>query len=504
MSCRTRLRKPPVRSRGRVFAGAGPSLAAAACVLALDACAVGPNYHRPSVPPAPAFKEGQGWAPATPAQISGEEWWSVYDDPVLSSLEKQVEVSNQNLKAAVASYYAAREAVGVTRGTLFPSIGLGGSGTRTGGSARSNLSLSGLPVGVVQGGSSTRTLYDANANASWDLDIWGKIRRQLEGDLAQAQASAADVAAARLSAQAALATDYFQLRAAEQQLRLLKTSVQDYQVSLQIAQNRVNAGVTTLADVYSARTLLENTQSQENTVELTRAKLEHAIAVLIGKAPAALTLAQGELAATVPVVPAGVPSQLLLRRPDIAAAERTLENANAQIGVAESAWFPSLTLSGSYGYESSSLATLIRASNSLWSFGPSLAETVFNGGARVAQTREERALYDSAVATYRQTVLSAFQQVEDDLATLRYLQTDYAQEQQALADAERSEALTLNQYKAGVADYASVLTAQTARLNTEITALDVQNQRLVASVDLIDAIGGGWSSARLRDRSPIN
>ena len=504
MSCRTRLRKPPVRSRGRVFAGAGPSLAAAACVLALDACAVGPNYHRPSVPPAPAFKEGQGWAPATAAQISGEEWWSVYDDPVLSSLEKQVEVSNQNLKAAVASYYAAREAVGVTRGTLFPSIGLGGSGTRTGGSARSNLSLSGLPVGVVQGGSSTRTLYDANANASWDLDIWGKIRRQLEGDLAQAQASAADVAAARLSAQAALATDYFQLRAAEQQLRLLKTSVQDYQVSLQIAQNRVNAGVTTLADVYSARTLLENTQSQENTVELTRAKLEHAIAVLIGKAPAALTLAQGELAATVPVVPAGVPSQLLLRRPDIAAAERTVENANAQIGVAESAWFPSLTLSGAYGYESSSLATLIRASNSVWSFGPSLAETVFNGGARVAQTREERALYDSAVATYRQTVLSAFQQVEDDLATLRYLQTDYAQEQQALADAERSEALTLNQYKAGVADYASVLTAQTARLNTEITALDVQNQRLVASVDLIDAIGGGWSSARLRDRSPIN
>ena len=493
MSCRTPM-----------LVGTGLTLVAAACMLMLDGCAVGPNYHRPSVPPAPAYKEGQGWAPATPAQISGEEWWSVYDDPVLSSLEKQVEVSNQNLKAAVASYYAAREAVGVTRGTLFPSIGLGGSGTRSGGSARSNLSLSGLPVGVVQGGSSTRTLYDANANASWDLDIWGRIRRQLEGDLAQAQASAADVAAARLSAQAALATDYFQLRAAEQQLRLLKTSVQDYQVSLQIAQNRVNAGVTTLADVYSARTLLENTQSQENTVELTRAKLEHAIAVLIGKAPAALTLAQGELAAAVPVVPAGVPSQLLLRRPDIAAAERTLENANAQIGVAESAWFPSLTLSGSYGYESSSLATLIRASNSVWSFGPSLAETVFNGGARVAQTREERALYDSAVATYRQTVLSAFQQVEDDLATLRYLQTDYAQEQQALADAERSEALTLNQYKAGVADYASVLTAQTARLNTEITALDVQDQRLVASVDLIDAIGGGWSSARLRDRSPIN
>ncbi|HZT02776.1 MAG TPA: efflux transporter outer membrane subunit [Steroidobacteraceae bacterium] len=492
---------PPARQAGRALAGAGLTLVAAACVLALDACAVGPNYHRPSVPPAPGFKEGQGWAPATPAQISGEEWWLVYDDPVLSSLEKQVAVSNQNLKAAVASYYAAREAAGVTRGTLLPSIGLGGSGTRSGGSGSRSQAFSGLPVGVVQGGSGTRTLYDANANASWDLDIWGKIRRQLESDLAQSQASAADVAAARLSAQAALAEDYFQLRAAEQELRLLKTSVQDYQVSLQIAQNRVNAGVTTLADVYSARTLLENTQSQENTVELSRAKLEHAIAVLIGKAPAELALAEGQLAATVPVVPAGVPSQLLLRRPDIAASERSLAGANARIGVAEAAWFPSLTLSGSYGYESSSLPSLIRASNSVWSFGPSLAETVFNGGARLAQTREARALYDSAVANYRQTVLTAFQQVEDDLATLRYLQTDYTQEQQALADAERSEALTLNQYKAGVADYASVLSAQTARLNTEISALTVQDQRLVASVDLIDAIGGGWDSAQLNERN---
>jgi NodT family efflux transporter outer membrane factor (OMF) lipoprotein len=275
-------------------------------------------------------------------------------------------------------------------------------------------------------------------------------------------------------------------------------------VSLQIAQNRVNAGVTTLADVYSARTQLENTQSQESTVQLTRAKLEHAIAVLIGKAPADLTLAQGELAAAVPVVPAGVPSQLLLRRPDIAAAERDLESANAQIGVAESAWFPSLTLSGSYGFESSSLSTLIRASNAVWSFGPSVAETLFNGGATVAQTREAKALYDSSVATYRQTVLSAFQQVEDDLATLRYLQSQYAEEQQAVADAERSEALTLNQYKAGVADYASVLTAQAARLNSQISALSIQNQRLVASVDLIDAMGGGWSSAQLGSPWPIN
>jgi NodT family efflux transporter outer membrane factor (OMF) lipoprotein len=475
------------------------ALAAAACALLLSACAVGPNYHRPSAPASPVFKEGQGWTPATPSQVPNEQWWSIYEDPVLSSLEQQVEVSNQNLKAAVANYYAAREVVGVTRGSFFPSISASAGGTRSGGSGgRGGVTL---PSGLVSSGSGTRTLYDANANASWDLDIWGKIRRQLESDVAKAQASAADVAAARLSAQAILAEDYFELRAAEEQLRLLKTSVQDYRVSLQIAQNRVNAGVTTLADVYTARTQLENTIAQENTVELTRAKLEHAVAVLIGKPPSQLTLAQGQFASSVPVVPAGVPSQLLLRRPDIAAAERNLESANAEIGVAESGWFPDLTLTGSFGYESSSLATLIRASNSFWSFGPSLAQTLFNGGATVAQIRENRALYDSAVASYRQTVLSAFQQVEDDLATLRLVQTEYAQEQQAVADAERSETLTLNQYKAGVADYASVLTAQTARLNSQITALNLQSERLVASVDLIDAIGGGWNSAQLKTRN---
>jgi NodT family efflux transporter outer membrane factor (OMF) lipoprotein len=470
------------------------ALIAIACALALSACAVGPNYHRPPAPPAPRFKEAKGWTPATPATVSSEDWWSIYHDPVLSSLERQVAVSNQNLKAAVASYYAAREAVGVTRGSLFPSLGLAGNGTRSGGGSGSHQVVGGF----LPSGSSTRTLYDANGNASWDLDVWGKIRRELESDEAKAQASAADVAAARLSAQATLAEDYFELRAAEQELRLLKTSVEDYRVSAQIAQNRVNAGVTTLADVYSARTLLDNTVAQENTVLLNRAKLEHAIAVLIGRAPASLTLAHGPFAATVPVVPAGLPSQLLLRRPDIAAAERDLKSANAQIGVAESAWFPSLTLSGSYGYEASTLSTLISASNSVWSFGPSIAENLFNGGATVAQTREARALYDSSVATYRQTVLTAFEQVEDDLATLRYLQTEYAEDSQALADAQRSEALSLNQYKAGVADYATVLTAQTARLNTAISALSVQQQRLVASVDLIDAIGGGWSSAQLR------
>jgi NodT family efflux transporter outer membrane factor (OMF) lipoprotein len=468
-----------------------------ACAFTLTACAVGPNYHRPSAPPSPVFKEEQGWTPAKPAQIANEQWWSIYDDPVLSSLEQQVEVSNQNVKAAVATYYAAREAVGVDRGGFFPDIGLGATATHSGGQG----SLNSAVTGFLPSTSTTRTVYEADANVSWDLDIWGKLRREVESDVAKAQADAADIAAARLSAQDTLAQDYFQLRAAEQEMRILTTTVQDYKVSLQIAQNQVNAGTTTLADVYSARTQLEDTIAQENSVELTRDEMEHAIAVLIGKAPSQVSLPQGEFTSTVPVVPAGLPSQMLLRRPDVAAAERALESANAQIGVAEAAWFPDVTLSGSGGYEGSSLSTLFRASNLVWSFGPSLAETLFNGGARLAQIRENRALYDSAVAAYRETVLSAFQQVENDLATLRHLQTEYTQDLAAVVDAERSAALTLNQYRAGTVAYSSVIVAQTALFSAQITALSVQSQRLMASADLVDAIGGGWGSSQLRERN---
>ncbi len=465
-----------------------------ACALALTACAVGPNYHRAAAPASPAFKSGQGWTPATPAQIANAQWWSIYNDPTLSALEQQVEVSNQNVKAAVANYYAAREATAVDESGFFPQITLGGSGTHSGGAGQYSTDVSGFQ----HIGSTTRTVYQADANGSWDIDIWGKLRREVEGAAATAQADAADIAAARLSAQNTLAADYFQLRAAEQEMRILKTTVQEYKVSLQIAQNQVNAGTTTLADVYSARTQLEQTIAQENSVELTRDEMEHAIAVLIGKAPSQLAIPQGEFTSTVPVVPAGLPSQLLLRRPDIAASERALESANAQIGVAEAGWFPSLTLSGSYGYESSSLSNLIRASNNVWSFGPSLAETLFNAGATYAQTKEERALYDSAVASYRQTVLTAFQQVENDLATLRHLETEYAQDEAAVVDAQRSAALTLNQYRAGTVAYTAVIVADGTLFTNQITALNVQSERLVASADLVDAIGGDWDSAQLK------
>jgi NodT family efflux transporter outer membrane factor (OMF) lipoprotein len=461
-------------------------LGAAAVCVGLSACAVGPNYRRPSAPPAAMFKEERGWVPATPARIVPSAWWSIYHDPVLAHLERRVDVSNQTLKAAVAAYYAARAAAGVTRGSLFPSIDLGAAQTRSGGGAATQFTFGGA-----------RTANEVGASGSWDVDLWGELRRELESANAQAQASAADVAAARLSAQTTLAADYFQLRAAEQQLRLLKIAVKDDRLSLRIAENRVAAGVTTLADVYSARTTLESTRSQEQSAELTRANLEHAVAVLIGEPPSQLTLAYGHLAAQVPVVPAGVPSQLLLRNPAVAAAERAVASANAQIGVAEAAWFPSLTLSGSYDFDSAALSSLIRASNAVWSFGPSLAENLFNGGATLARIREARATYDETVADYRQTVLGAFEQVENDLATLRYLQVEYAEEFQAVQDAKRAEVLTLNQYKAGTADYATLLSAQTAELTAEVTLVGLQSERLVASVDLIDAVGGGWNSAEL-------
>ena len=466
-------------SRARVL------LAAGLCV-ALSACAVGPNYRRPAAPPAPRFKEERGWMPATPAQIVPSAWWSIYHDPVLSRLEGRVDVSNQTLKAAVAAYYAARAAAGVTRGTLFPSISLGAGQTRSGGGAASQFTFGGA-----------RTANQLGATGSWDVDLWGELRRELQSANAAAQVSAADVAAAQLSAQATLAEDYFQLRAAEQQLRYLKTAVKDDELSLRVSVNQERAGVTTLAAVYSARTTLESTQSQEQSVELTRANLEHAIAVLIGEAPAQLSLAYGHLTARVPVVPAGVPSRLLLRNPAVAAAERTMASTNAQIGVAEAAWFPSLTLSGSYDFDSAALSTLIRASNAVWSFGPSIAANLFNGGATLARIREARATYDEAVADYRQTVLNTFEQVENDLATLRYLQVEYGEELQAVEDAKRAERLTFNQYKAGTADYATLLSAQAAELSDEVTLVSLQSQRLVASVNLIDALGGGWNSAEL-------
>jgi NodT family efflux transporter outer membrane factor (OMF) lipoprotein len=485
----------------RRFSNRLQCLAPATALLALAACAVGPNYHRPDAPTAPAYKEDQGWKPATPGEIAPDKpWWSIYDDSLLDSLERQVEVSNQTLKADEAAYRSAVEQIGVDRGTLFPSISANAGATRSGSASGVNQAIttsSGTTVTTGTGGNGHRTTYSAGAQASWSIDVWGRIRRLVESDVAKAQASAADVAAARLSAQITLAEDYFQLRAADEQMRLYQTEIDDFNNALTITQNQVKAGITTLADVYAAETQLESTQASQVGVQLTRAKFEHAIAVLIGKPPSELGIDVGSFTTTVPVVPAGVPSTLLERRPDIAAAERSVASANALVGVAEAAWFPSVTLNGSYGFSSGVLPGLLRAKNALWSFGPSLAENVFNGGATLAQNREARANYDEAVATYRQTVLSAFQSVEDDLVTLRVLEQQGQLQEAAVKDARLSEALTLNQYKSGIVVYSSVITAQTTRLLDEINLLSIQSQRLVSSVDLISQLGGGWDAAQL-------
>jgi NodT family efflux transporter outer membrane factor (OMF) lipoprotein len=485
----------------RPFTHRWPCLAATLAALVLTACAVGPNYRRPDAPSAPAYKEDQGWKPATPGEIEANKpWWSIYDDPLLDSLERQVEVSNQALKADEAAYRAAVEQIGVDRGTLFPSISANAGATRSGSASGVNQAIttsSGTTVTTGSGGNGHRTTYSAGGQAAWSIDVWGRIRRLVESDVAKAQASAADVAAARLSAQITLAEDYFQLRAADEQMRLYQTEIDDFKNALAITQNQVKAGITTLADVYAAETQLESTQASQVGVQLTRAKFEHAIAVLIGKPPAELAIDQGDFTTTVPVVPAGVPSALLERRPDIAAAERSVTSANALVGVAEAAWFPSVTLNGSYGFSSGVLPGLLRAKNALWSFGPSLAENVFNGGATLATNREARANYDQSVALYRQTVLSAFQSVEDDLVTLRVLEQQGALQESAVKDARLSEQLTLNQYKSGIVVYSSVITAQTTRLLDEISLLSIQSQRLVSSVDLISQLGGGWDAAQL-------
>jgi NodT family efflux transporter outer membrane factor (OMF) lipoprotein len=467
----------------------------------LTACKVGPNYHRPDAPAANAYKEDQGWSPAAPAQVPEDEaWWSIYNDPVLDGLERQVAVSNQTLLASEAAYRAALAAVAIDRGPLFPDVAVTATNTHSGGGSTLAQGVStgtGATVTSVSGGRRPRNIYSAGAQASWELDVWGRIRRTVESDVARAQASAADVAAARLSAQVTLAQDYFQMRAADEQRRLYAASIKAFQTSLTIAQNQVKAGVTTLADVYSAQTVLESTQAADVSVELNRSKFEHAIAVLIGKPPEELAIDHASLAQAVPVVPPGVPSQLLQRRPDIAAGERAVASANALIGVAQSAWYPSLTLSGSYAFTATALPGLFKAGNSLWSFGPQLAETVFNGGARLGTNRQARANYDQAVATYRATVLAAFQAVEDDLSSLRILEQQAALQTTAVDDARKSEALTLNQYKAGIVVYTTLLTAQTARQSAEISLLNIQSQQLVASVDLISQLGGGWSAAQL-------
>jgi NodT family efflux transporter outer membrane factor (OMF) lipoprotein len=463
-----------------------PLLLMSAVAALLAACAVGPDYVRPAADVPAAFKETQGWETAQPRdQELRPEWWEVFNDPLLNTMMGAVNVSNQNLAQAAAQFRQARALVQAARAGYFPSVSGGASATR----ARSSANLG---SGGVAGNN-----YSLSLDAVWEVDLWGKVKRTVESNAAAAQASAADLDALRLSTRAELAQDYFQLRALDTQKRLFDDTISAYQRSLKLTQNQYAVGVAAKADVIQAQTQLKTTQAQAIDLGVQRAQLEHAIALLLGRPASEYSLAEATLAATPPPPPAGVPSSLLERRPDIAAAERLVASANAQIGVAEAAYYPSLTLSASAGLQSSAVSNLLSAPSRFWSLGPALAQTLFDAGLHRAQTHQAIAAYDANVAAYRQTVLTGFQEVEDNLAALRILEQEAAVQDDAVRDARQSVDLTINQYKAGIVSYLNVVTVQATALAAERTAVDIQNRRLAASVLLIKALGGGWNASDL-------
>lgn len=469
----------------------------ALCVLCgaalATACAVGPDYHRPPVDTAANFKEAGDWKPSEPNDVlSRGPWWKIFNDDALSELEAQIDISNQNVKAAEAAFEQSRALVAQARAGFWPTIAAS-LGAQRQGSPIEVTNAAGVPIGTA---TRTQNTVTAGLTANWDIDIWGRIRRNTESNVASAQASAAALAAARLSAQAELATDYFELRAQDQLQKLLDDTVEAETQSLHITESRYKFGVAARADVVTAQTQLLGSQAQQVNAKIQRAILEHAVAVLIGKQPAEFSLRPSTMRTDVPTVPAGLPSTLLERRPDVAEAERKMAAANAQIGVAKAGYFPDLTLSGQDQYSSSTFSRLIRNSNRIWAVGPALAQTVFDGGLVRAQVRSARAGYEGTVDAYRQTVLASFQQVEDQIVTLRVLEQEGVIEDETVKAAREAEALTLNQYKAGTVPYSSVITAQTTRLSAEETALQVLSTRLQASVALIEAVGGGWDASQ--------
>jgi NodT family efflux transporter outer membrane factor (OMF) lipoprotein len=487
-------------NRPDLFRKARPAISLTAVGFVLAGCAVGPNYSRPSTPASATFKEADGWTQAQPSDaLDKGQWWTVFNDPVLNALEAKVEVSNQNLKAAEASYRQARALVDEQRATLFPTVTATGSATRSKSPTVSSFSNSGS--NGTTGTSGTAIViptkgpvnsYSAKLGATWDIDVWGRIRRSIESARDNALASKADIANAKLSAQVTLAVDYIQLRQADEQKRLIDSTVKGYADTLRVTQNRYNVGTAARSDVLTAQTSLKSAQAQAVDLLKQRAQYEHAIAVLTGQAPADLTLAQQAWTLTAPAVPVGVPSTLLERRPDIAAAERTMAAANAQIGVNIAGYFPDLSLSGSDGFSSSTLSRFFSAANNSWSIGANLAQTVFDAGATTARVRAARAIYDVNVANYRQTVLNAFQQVEDNIAALRVLEAEYDLDLAASKDADEAEKIVNNQYQAGQVDITTVVVAQNTALSARRTTIVTAGSRMVALVDLISALGGGW------------
>ncbi len=475
----------------------------AAAVLLVDGCAVGPTYERPSSVEVSRFKEADGWVLAVPADaLDRGPWWQLFNDPVLDQLQSRVEVSNQNVALAVAAYAQARALVREQRADLFPVLNLsagadrtgrGDSGTNSGGSVVSNSG----GVSTTRSGGRINNNYQLGLGASWEPDVWGRLGRAVDGANASAQASLADLASARLSAQGELAINYLSLRQTDAQQALLNSTLAAYQRSLEIAQNRYNAGVIAKTDVLQAQTQLANTQADSAGLKRQRAQLEHAIAVLVGEAPSNFTLAVSEWKPVVPDVPLGIPSTLLQRRPDIAAAERRVASANEQIGIAQSAYYPNLSLSASYGFGASRVAELFQLSSSAWSLGLSAAQVLFNAGATAARVDGAQAAQQQAVARYRQSVLLAFQEVEDQLAATRVLQTQQDLRKQASEAADQVEQQTLNRYRSGQVSYTEVITVQATAQNARRALVQAVADRQTTAVALIQSLGGGWQAQGL-------
>jgi len=460
-------------------------------MLLLAGCAVGPKYHRPSVDVPTTYKEVGNWKPAQPSELNLRgNWWEVFNDSQLNALEQQVNVSNQNLKAAEAQYTQARALVRYNRSNYFPTVTGGASVSRT------RVSSHRPPQTSIFNGI-TSTDFQIPVDVSYEVDAWGRIRKTVESYREQAQASAADLATINLSMHAQLALFYFQARTLDAQEQLLLSTVAQYEQALQLNEIRFQGGVGSEVEVEQAKTQLETTRAQAQDVGVLRSQYEHAVATLIGKPASSFTLASLPIETPPPPIPAGVPSELLERRPDVASAERLMAAANAQIGVAKSAYYPLLSLTGAGGFESGTITTLLQGPSGFWSVGAQAVQTLFDGGRRRAASDQAIAFYDQTVATYRETVLTSFQQVEDNLAALRILEQEAKTQNLAVVAAQKSLDLSIQRYKGGVTSYLEVTVAQSAALSDEVTAVSILGRRMVAAVQLIQALGGGWDSSSL-------
>ncbi len=468
-----------------------------AAVIGLAGCMVGPKYQRPAPLTAPAdrgqlpeaFKESNGWKQAQPADTTlHQDWWKVFGTAELDDLESQVEVSNQTLKSAEVRFREARALVALSHSALYPSVGAAAGITTN----RLSANSANRPQNIREFGNLVGAL-----DLSYELDAWGRIRRSIAAAREEVQATAADLETVRLSLHAEMAIDYYELRSLDAQKQLLDRTLAAYQTALDLTQNRFDGGLSSGAEVAQARTQLESTRAQDIDLAAARAQLEHAIAVLAGRTPESLGLAFAPLVQTPPVIPTGVPSQLVERRPDIAAAERRIAEANEQIGIARAAFFPSLLITVTGGFQGSSAVDWFTWPSRFWALGPSALQTVFDAGRRRATEQQAVAAYDATVAGYRETTLRAFQQVEDSLATLRTLEQEAATQQLAVQAAERSLDLAMQRYKGGLVTYLEVVTAQSAALANERIEVDLTRRRMDATVLLIKALGGGWDVSKL-------